>query len=439
MKKFTPTPFTFILSLIILLGNLVGFSTPPQWTSLTTGTTEKLRDVNFLNPDYGIVVGDNATVLLTNDGGQTWSGINAHAFSGNVYSGLVLNYDTFVVCTFDQINFTGATYLTNDAGNTWTQIGTEPGTAHPTQLGSSDHQNIYSVGGNLLRSTNSGTSWDTLLQYTGGINSLYQIQFQDQQTGVAGGLNSGFATYSANFARTTNGTNWYLADVFSFPNADAYTTLDFPALDTGYMFVNHYNGFVPSNQNALWKLYNFTLSVPFPGDSLVQFSSQIVNANTPGYAFAADFQSTQNGYAVFTGGTIYKTADGGVNWNLDFTSTADTLSDIQIFEESTGYAVGDDGTVLKLAQSTAVPSLQKEVSYRLFPNPASDKLILNLHSNENSLSYSIISLDGKICLSGKLQGKNTNIDISDLTAGVYSFELLNPEGKLLSQSKLMKQ
>ncbi|MBL0065411.1 MAG: hypothetical protein IPP38_10415 [Bacteroidetes bacterium] len=99
------------------------------------------------------------------------------------------------------------------------------------------------------------------------------------------------------------------------------------------MFVNHYNGFVPSNQNALWKLYNFTLSVPFPGDSLVQFSSQIVNSNTPGYAFAADFQDTQNGYALFTGGTIYKTNDGGLNWNLDFTS-ADTLSDIQIFEES---------------------------------------------------------------------------------------------------------
>lgn len=439
MKKFTPTPFTFTLSFILLLSNLVAFSTPPQWTSLITGTTEKLRDVNFLDPDYGIVVGDNATVLLTIDGGQTWSNINAHAFSGNVYSGFVLNQDTFVVCTFDQINFTGGTYITYNAGNSWTQIGTEPGTAHPTQLGSSDHQNIYSVGSNLLRSTNSGIAWDTLLQYTGGINSLYQIQFQDQQTGVAGGLNSGFATYSANFARTTNGTNWYLADVFSFPNADAYTTLDFPALDTGYMFVNHYNGFVPSNQNALWKLYNFTLSVPFPGDSLVQFSSQIVNANTPGYAFAADFQDTQNGYALFTGGTIYKTNDGGLNWNLDFTSTADTLSDIQIFEESSGYAVGDDGTVLKLSQSTAVPSVQKEVSYHLFPNPASDKVVLSCHSKENSLTYSIISLDGKICLSGIIKDKNTDINISDLTPGVYSFKLLNPDGTLLSDSKLLKQ
>ncbi|MBL0065412.1 MAG: T9SS type A sorting domain-containing protein [Bacteroidetes bacterium] len=79
------------------------------------------------------------------------------------------------------------------------------------------------------------------------------------------------------------------------------------------------------------------------------------------------------------------------------------------------------------------------MSYHLFPNPASDKVVLSCHSKENSLTYSIISLDGKICLSGIIKDKNTDINISDLTPGVYSFKLLNPDGTLLSDSKLLKQ
>ena len=53
--------------------------------SIEFGTTEKLHDVNFLNPDYGLVVGDNGTVLLTTDGGS---------------SGLILIAFIFRKCSF---------------------------------------------------------------------------------------------------------------------------------------------------------------------------------------------------------------------------------------------------------------------------------------------------------------------------------------------------
>lgn len=439
MKKYTPFKFFYHQFLYILFCASVGFASTPQWTVLNSGTTEKLHDVNFLNPDYGLVVGDNGTVLLTTDGGSSWFNINVHSFSGNVHSGLILHRDTIVVSTFDNNTFTGETYITFNGGANWTTIGNDPGSSHSTQLTTPDHSILYSVGSSLLKSSNLGTSWDTIFAYTGGINSLSQIQFVNSMAGMAGGLNSGFSTYSANMARTEDGSTWYSGDVFSFPNADAYTTLDFPDPDTGFMFTNHYNGFVPSNQNALWKLSGFNLVVNFPGDTSYHFTSQIVNSSTPGYGFAADFLNTQTGYGLFSGGQIFKTNDGGVNWVNSYSSTADTLSDIQMFEDNAGYAAGDDGTILKYSESTAIPSIQASDLIILFPNPASEAIAVHCASSNNKSTYRILASDGKLCQSGHLQNINSIIDLEKLSSGMYSLEISNENGTCLERKRFIKQ
>ena len=437
MKKYTHVRFILMFLMLFAGAMQSAFSISSQWSVLNSGTTEKLRDVNFLNRDYGVVVGNNATVLLTDDGGQTWTSINSHSFSGNVYSALILQHDTIVVSTFDQSLFTGETYITFDGGTNRSQIGSEPGSAHSTQLSTHDQSSIYSVGSSLDRSLNFGNSWDTLLAYTGGTNSLTQVHFKSGQIGVAGGLISGFTTYSANFARTEDGFNWYIGDVFSFPNADAYTTLSFPHEDTVFMFVNHYNGFMPSNQNYLWKMYDFLTVVNFPGDTSVHFTSQIINSSMPGYAFAADFTNTLDGFAVFTGGTIYKTTDGGVSWTSDYASTSDTLSDIEMIDENIGYAVGDDGTILKYSPTTSIP-LVFNSNIHLYPNPSSGEISLDLNVNNKPLSFQIHSMEGKQCMSGNLSGVNPHLNVSELETGIYILQIRNQNKILISQSKLIK-
>ena len=90
MKKYSPVQFIVILFMLSAGFIDSAHGTSSQWLVLNSGTTEKLRDVNFLDTEYGVVAGDNATVLLTRDGGQTWTSINSHSFSGNVYSALIL-------------------------------------------------------------------------------------------------------------------------------------------------------------------------------------------------------------------------------------------------------------------------------------------------------------------------------------------------------------
>jgi photosystem II stability/assembly factor-like uncharacterized protein len=59
------------------------------------------------------------------------------------------------------------------------------------------------------------------------------------------------------------------------------------------------------------------------------------------------FISDQSGYAVGTGGTIYKTLNGGLSWTAQSSNTTEILNDIYFITATTGYAVGDNGTIRK--------------------------------------------------------------------------------------------
>lgn len=55
----------------------------------------------------------------------------------------------------------------------------------------------------------------------------------------------------------------------------------------------------------------------------------------------------------------------------------------------------------------------------VFPNPAKDFITLSLTMATKDLPYCIYDQSGKTVLSGKLQGKNTEIDIKGLQQGIY--------------------
>ena len=72
---------------------------------------------------------------------------------------------------------------------------------------------------------------------------------------------------------------------------------------------------------------------------------------------------------------------------------------------------------------------------RLFPNPAQD--ILNVRSGANMQSIRIMSATGQQLRQLKLDNNQQNIDISDLTPGMY-YLLIEVNGELLPQ-RFVKQ
>src|SRR5690349_4298726 len=70
--------------------------------------------------------------------------------------------------------------------------------------------------------------------------------------------------------------------------------------------------------------------------------------------YGVDFTSDQVGYAVGTGGAIYKTSDGGITWTALASNTTQTLYEVDFANNgTTGYAVGANGTIRKTTDAGA--------------------------------------------------------------------------------------
>jgi len=403
---------------ISLLAMLSGFYCSAQWTMVYGSAGIGLKDVDFISPDYGVVVGTNETILLTTNGGITWSDISNPPISGDVYSVTVKNTDTIYVSTYSYITQSGLIYKTENGGTTWNTIAADNAMAHKIDLALPVPSQLYAVGSSLVSTLNAGVSWDTLSSNVSGTAILDNLKFADPQTGHLSGIISGFTTYSAYFLRTEDsGANWYTGDVFSFPNADALTAMCFRNADTAYVFTNDYNGFVPSNTNGLIRICNFQLTSPAPGDTVFSFTSQIVNSAMPTLINDGIYLSADTGYAVGDNGIIYKTTDGGTTWSND-TTVGQLLTSID-FINGTGYVVGNSGTVFKYSvSSTGIPEANLEAGLDVHPFLANDVLIIN-PGDRDKIVFEIMSVKGDLIHKGVLHPDDNRIDVSGFAEGSY--------------------
>ncbi|NVO21073.1 MAG: PKD domain-containing protein [Bacteroidetes bacterium] len=72
------------------------------------------------------------------------------------------------------------------------------------------------------------------------------------------------------------------------------------------------------------------------------------------------------------------------------------------------------------------PTLKPE--FRLYPNPARDRIILELTSGNCKSVAEIFNSTGILCSSIKIVTNRVNIDLQDLPSGLYILKLVNPDG-----------
>jgi photosystem II stability/assembly factor-like uncharacterized protein len=83
--------------------------------------------------------------------------------------------------------------------------------------------------------------------------------------------------------------------------------------------------------------------------SQVVFSQwTVLNPLSSGTALSAvKFTDTNIGYAVGNNGKILKTTNGGVNWSQQISGTTNNISSVFFSDANNGFAVGNSGTILK--------------------------------------------------------------------------------------------
>jgi hypothetical protein len=76
-------------------------------------------------------------------------------------------------------------------------------------------------------------------------------------------------------------------------------------------------------------------------------------------------------------------------------------------------------------------SIEDELKFSLFPNPATDILTVRSFSNTENMNFEIIDIIGKVIASGTIEKSNTisTINVSHLNSGIYFLNLVTSKTK----------
>ena len=126
-----------------------------------TPVHDPIYEMSFTNANHGVAVGDWGALVITEDGGQTWTKPTSvgDVFAGEtLLRGLKFSDSTHGVA-FKNNSASGLVYLTNDAGLTWSQ-----GTSfsfRPTDLEFLDCSSGIVIGtlGEIYQTSDAGVTW----------------------------------------------------------------------------------------------------------------------------------------------------------------------------------------------------------------------------------------------------------------------------------------
>lgn len=384
-----------------------------QWTLQNANITANLTGVHFLNENSGIIVGSAGTVLITSDGGNTW---NAKTCAQEDFKTCWMLAPTTFMVGGEKL------YQTINGGLIWNS--TDFTTINKIHFADANTGYLVDFNG-IYQTTDAGSNW-TMVKDAGGTSVCENVMITSNATPIVMGNVGGFITYSAFGYRPDENGIWYPFDPFSFPNSNAYTASYFTDADTGFLFANQFNHWIPSAHNQLIKLTNFELELNQANDLEWFFNSELVNDQMPDLMHDAFFFNSADGYAVSDSGKIYKTSDGGVNWTIDYNGDQ-PINSLYFVNDHIAYAVGNNGIILKKEIINDVNQPKNiDVSINITPNPAHDYIVIK--SKKNIEKINIYDIGGKEVLSSKKAGNtltSLQLNINTLPKGIYIIKVFS--------------
>lgn len=261
-----------------------------------------LYDVHFTSRKVGFAVGDGCTLLVTRNGGASWS-LRDLGVAETLYA------VRFASTKVGWIAGTGGVVLrTADAGRTW-RVTATPTKAALLGVACAGPARTWVVGraGAILRGT--GTKWRAAR--AGATEDLNAVAFEDARRGLAVGA-AGMILTTADgglgWTRRASGTDRALAA------ADAVG---------GARWVAGANGTLLRSVNA--------------GASWTKAAT-----GTSRDLNAVDFVDERHGWAAGAAGTLLRSTDGGATWTAQQSGVTVDLSAVSFADAQHGWAVGGD-------------------------------------------------------------------------------------------------
>jgi ligand-binding sensor domain-containing protein len=437
INNFIGNCFAFNNSTLYLGGNL--FSGNPNvsgiymatnnesnWFSIGLGYGVKVNELH----SYGsnLLCGTKNGIYKTLDQGNVWSSVN---------NGLPINSNVQSISSISNILLAGTStngvFKSNDNGNTWIQSNSGLTVSGMSFLNITKISSIGSIiylgaqqivsgsapQGCVFKSNDNGNTW---IQSNNGLGIYIQV-LDISSSGPVVYL----ATNAGVYLSTNNGNSWIAANT-GMPINSIYSIT---ANSTNIFAAHRYGGtssappyggvFTSSDYGSSWGNNNF---IP-PYQSV----HSLLNVNEDIYA----------GWAV----GVMKSIDNGNTW----ISTGNGLPDafVKSLAENqddifAGVSGGDSYSlpigVYKSGVILKTNDLKDIISNNIFPNPTTSKISVKSNSEFIGKKFMIYDQLGKEVKSGIITSENTEIDLSNLTQGMYLFKI---DADMTESFKIIKQ
>lgn len=356
-----------------------------DWTLINIPSTATFYDVHFQTPLIGTIVGSYGTIYRTHDGGLNWEEQRS----------LLIDEDLRHVSFSDTANgvacgLHGTFRMTSNGGKSWVKITSSSDSVDflgieyisSSTIIATATTLIYQGPGSLykdtyiLRSTNQGVFWDTVMYYRGVGPEYSSLDFISEKVGYC------------------------VQNTGNIGSASLYGSLLYKTTDGGLT-------------------WDTTRARP-------QILSQSMS-----------FINEHSGTIVGADGVASHTSDGGHTWaNVPNVTTLD-LRSVSHGSLNGAFAVGYKTAILRLTTNDTLVTLSTPISAasrdelvrNIYPNPARDVVTIEFAlAKPMSASLAIYNLEGKrvgiIHETHYGQGiQSVQYDVSNFAAGFYFIEI----------------
>ncbi len=318
-----------------------------SWYAQSSGTTDPLFGVCFVDADTGWVVGNGATILHTSNGGNTWSEQDFFPVS------YLLDVDFADALNGWAVGFAGNIRHTGDGGQTWGEQ--ESGTSSNINgVCAVDAMNAFIVGGVapgyfngsqfIRRTTDGGATWTHEFGESGYATfPLNAVSFANANVGCAVG--GGGAMGSTILYTSDGGDNWTHQSAGGLLTELEDVCLVDPL--TGWIVGRDGVILHTSDGGANWNQQTSSVSSWFTGVSFIDANNGWVS-----------------GGSVYDG-VVLRTSDGGATWEIENSGQFDVFYDICFIDADNGWASGFNGTI---AHTSPIPPETVGVDLGCLPN-----------------------------------------------------------------------
>lgn len=409
--------------LILSFCLIISFSQAQNWNLVASGTAKDLFAISFPSSTVGYIAGEDSLILKSTDGGENWSPLDMSSFPfvANDFDIVDIEFMTDDIGYITVGPYSG-TYKTVDGGVNWTAIDLIYA-CYNRGLYFFDENRGFLGGsgcfsGEIINKLENGV-WDEtnitpqFIQSNGIINNF---DFWDDSLGLA----TSTADY---FFRTTDGgTTWDTISNGLNPRDSLMSVL---FVDSAQVLATFLHG-----QNAGFGLlisYDAGLTWQPEVNSATFYYPNMYASLQTGYRNVFVGGEVQNTSGGINPGMIYRTDEQLSFWMVD--NVAESIRDFGSYSDSVVFAVGENGYVIVNQDLSALDIDETEVhNFEVYPNPSSGQVTIRTETKD--IRY-IEIFDTK----GNLVERHFNPvldnfiwEINGLDKGVYSIKLSTGTG-----------